>query len=82
MPGVGRVETWWDLGEVNDSLVSYRRTYVFAADGTTLRSDSTRRFWTRAEIEDSLRVADYALAAVRDAPDRPGREWVFIARRP
>jgi hypothetical protein len=82
VPGVGRVETWWDLGEVNGPLVSYRRTYVFAADGTTLVSDSTRRFWTREEIEDSLRAADYTLAEVRDAPDRPGREWVFIARKP
>jgi SAM-dependent methyltransferase len=82
VPGVGRVETWWDLGEVNGPLVSYRRTYVFAADGTTLTSDSTRRFWSRTEIEDSLRAAGYTLDEVRDAPDRPGREWVFIARKP
>jgi SAM-dependent methyltransferase len=81
VPGVGRVETWWDRSGVNGALVSYTRTYVFA-DGTTLTSDSTRRFWTRAEIEDSLRSAGYALAEVRGAPDRPGREWVFIARRP
>jgi hypothetical protein len=45
-------------------------------------SDSTRRFWSRAEIEGSLRSAGYALAGVRDAPDRPGWEWVFIARKP
>jgi SAM-dependent methyltransferase len=82
VPGTGVVETWWDGTEVNGALVSYRRTYVFGADGTTLTSDSTRRFWSRAEIEDSLRSAGYALAEVRDAPDRPGREWVFIARRP
>jgi SAM-dependent methyltransferase len=81
-PGVGEVETWWDVTEVNGVLVSYRRTYVFAADGTTLTSDSTRRFWSRAEIEGSLRSAGYALADVRDAPDRPGWEWVFIARKP
>jgi len=81
-PVVGRVETWWDLTEVNGPLVSYRRTYVFAADGTTLTSDSTRRFWTRAEIESSLQAAGYVLDEVRDTPDRPGREWVFIARKP
>ena len=81
-PAVGRVETWWDLAEVNGPLVSYRRTYAFAADGTTLTSDSTRRFWTRAEIESSLQAAGYVLDEVRDTPDRPGREWVFIARRP
>jgi hypothetical protein len=37
---------------------------------------------TRAELDDSLQAAGYALAEVRDAPDRPGREWVFIAGRP
>jgi hypothetical protein len=62
--------------------VSYRRTYVFAADGATLTSDSARRLRTRAELEDSLRAAGYTLAEVRDAPDRPGREWVFIAAKP
>jgi hypothetical protein len=55
---------------------------VFGSDGATLTSDSTRRFWSRAEIEDSLLSAGYGLAEVRDAPDRPGWEWVFIARRP
>jgi hypothetical protein len=75
------VETWWDVAAVSGELVSYRRTYAFA-DGTTLISDSTRRFWSRAEIEDSLRSAGYGLADVRDAPDRPGREWVFISRKP
>lgn len=82
VPGGDSVETWWDLAEVKGALVSYRRTYVFAADGTTLTSDSTRRFWSRAEIEGSLRSAGYTLVDVHDAPDRPGREWIFIARKP
>jgi SAM-dependent methyltransferase len=82
VPGIGPVATWWDLTGVDGALVSYRRTYVFGSDGATLTSDSTRRFWSRAEIEDSLQAAGYALAEVRDAPDRPGREWVFIARKP
>ena len=73
VPGTGRVETWWDVTGVNGELVSYRRTYVFAAHGTTLTSNSTRRFWSRAEIEGSLRSAGFALACVGDAPDRPGR---------
>ncbi len=82
VPGVGAVETWLELTEVRGEYVSYRRTCVFAADGTTLTSDSTRRFRSRAEIEGSLRSAGYTLADVRDAPDRPGREWVFVARKP
>ena len=82
IPGVGGVETWLDVTEVEGDYVSYRRTCVFAADGVTLTSDSTRRFRPRAEIEGSLRSAGYTLVEVRDAPDRPGREWVFIAWKP
>jgi SAM-dependent methyltransferase len=82
IPGVGEVETWYDAAEVHGDLVSYRRTYVFGADGSTLTSDCTRRFRTRAELEGSLRSAGYTLTDVRDAPDRPGREWVFVARKP
>jgi SAM-dependent methyltransferase len=82
VPGAGAVETWWDLTEVNGDYVSYRRTFVFAADGATLTSDSMRRFRSRAEIEDSLRSAGYELADVHDAPDRPNYEWIFVARKP
>jgi SAM-dependent methyltransferase len=82
VPGVGGLETWWDVTEVNGDYVSYRRTYVFAADGATLTSDSTRRFRSRAQIEDSLRSAGYTLLDVHDAPDRPAYEWIFIARTP
>jgi hypothetical protein len=82
IPGVGMVETWWDLTEVSGEYVSYRRTYVFAADGTTLTSDSTRRFRSRTTLEGSLRSAGYTLTEVRGAPDRPGRELVFVAGKP
>ncbi len=82
VPSAGTVETWLDLTEVDGGYVSYRRTCVFAADGAVLTSDSTRRFRSRAEIESSLRSAGYTVAEVREAPDRPGREWVFVARKP
>jgi hypothetical protein len=55
---------------------------VFEADGTTLTSDSTLRFRRREEVADSLSSAGFELDDLRDAPDRPGRELVFIARRP
>ena len=61
--------------------MSFRWTYVFP-DGDVLTSDSTIRFRERGEIEDSLAAHGYALDEVRDAPDRPGRELVFLARRP
>jgi SAM-dependent methyltransferase len=79
---VGEFESWTEVTGVDDDLVSTRRTWVFAADGTTLTSEGTRRYPARAVIEESLIAAGYELADVRDAPDRPGRELVFIARKP
>jgi SAM-dependent methyltransferase len=79
IPGVGVVENWCDLIEVADSLVTFRWTSVFASDGAVLTSDSTLRFRSRAEIERSLQVAGFVVDEVRDAPDRPGREFVFVA---
>jgi SAM-dependent methyltransferase len=81
IPGVGAVESWVDLLDVTGPLVSFRQTYVFASDGAVLTSDSTLRFRERAEVEADLAAHGYRLVEVRDAPDRPGREFVFLARR-
>ncbi|MCN9244296.1 class I SAM-dependent methyltransferase [Streptomyces sp. RY43-2] len=82
IPGVGAVETWVEVTDVSGPLVTFRSTYVFAADGQVLTSDSTLRFRQRDEVEAELTAQGYLLEAVRDAPDRPGREFVFLARRP
>lgn len=82
IPGVGTVQTWVDLTEINGPLVSFRWTWVFASDGQVLTSDSTLRFRNRDEVEDALLAHGYTVDDVRDAPDRPGRELVFLARRP
>jgi SAM-dependent methyltransferase len=79
--GVGVVESWVDVTDVEGSLVSFRMTWVFASDGRTLTSDSTLRFRERDEVESSLVAHGYVVDDVRDAPDRPGREFVFFARR-
>lgn len=81
VPGVDRVETWSELTDVSLPLVSFRGTYVFAADGVVLTSESTLRFRERAEIERDLHEYGFVVEDVRDAPDRPGRELVFVARR-
>ncbi|MET9761904.1 class I SAM-dependent methyltransferase [Streptomyces sp. NPDC006372] len=81
VPGVGAVEYWVDLLDVNGPLVRFRQSYVFVADGQTLTSTSTLRFRERQEVEAELRAQGYAVEDVRDAPDRPGREFVFVARR-
>ena len=81
LEGVGEVETWTDLTSVDPPLVAFRRTYVFAADGAVLNSDSTLRFRSREELERSLQTAGFTLDEIRDAPDRPGREFVVLATR-
>jgi len=44
--------------------------------------DSTLRFRARGEVEAALVATGFAVDTVRGAPDRPGRELVFFARRP
>jgi SAM-dependent methyltransferase len=80
--GVRRVESWVELMEVSLPLVRFRGTYVFHRDGKVLTADSALRFRERDEVETDLAAAGYDLQDVRDAPDRPGRELVFIAQRP
>jgi len=82
IPGVGEVESWCDVTDASGDYVSFRHTFVFAADQATLTSDSTLRFRSRAELDASLGSAGFLIEDVRDAPDRPGREWVYIAARP
>ncbi|GAB2869945.1 class I SAM-dependent methyltransferase [Streptomyces deserti] len=82
VPGAGAVESWLEVTEVDGPLVTCRWTYVFAADGQVLTSDLTLRFREREEVEADLAAQGYVVEDVRDAPDRPGREFVFVARRP
>jgi SAM-dependent methyltransferase len=80
--GVGAVTSWVELTDATWPLVSFRWTYEFAADGQVLTSDSTLRFREREEVEADLAAQGFTLLEVLDAPDRPGREFVFVARRP
>ncbi|MDT0277072.1 class I SAM-dependent methyltransferase [Blastococcus goldschmidtiae] len=82
VPGAGPVETWVEVTAVRDALVSFRWTFRFGHDRAELTSDSTLRFRSREELTGSLAAAGFAVDDVRDAADRPGAEWVFLARRP
>jgi SAM-dependent methyltransferase len=86
IPGAGPVQTWTDLTRTEEdaggNLVSFRTTFVFEHDGAVLTSDSTLRFRSRGELTESLALAGLTVGEVRDAPDRPGREFVFVAQRP
>jgi len=89
VPGCGRVEQRREVTAVHLPLVSFRYTYTFlagrsdrgAAGGAVITSDSTLRFRGRDELESSLAAQGFRVLDVRDAPDRPGREFVFIAER-
>lgn len=81
LPGLGVVETWVELTDVSLPFVSFRHVYVFESDGAKLTSDSRLRFRARDEIEASLSAAGFDVREIRDAPDRPGLEWVFVSER-
>jgi ubiquinone/menaquinone biosynthesis C-methylase UbiE len=82
IPGVGGVQQWLEVTDVSDRLVTFRGTYIFEADGARLTPTSTLRFRTRHEVTASLAAAGYRIDEIREAPDRTGREMVFIALRP
>lgn len=78
----GTVESSVEVTAVTDTTVSFRTTFIFSADDSVLTSDSTLRFRGRDELVASLLDAGFYEPEIRDAPDRPGLELVFIARRP
>jgi SAM-dependent methyltransferase len=80
IPDHGMVEHWVEVTEVTWPLVTFRGTWIFHHDGAELTSDSTLRFRERGEVEADLHRHGFVVTDVRDAPDRPGREFVFIAR--
>jgi ubiquinone/menaquinone biosynthesis C-methylase UbiE len=79
--GVGEVEQRHEVLDVALPYVSFRYTYTFASDGLVVISDSTLRFRGRTEIQESLTANGFRTVDVRDAPDRPGLEYVFVAQR-
>ncbi len=81
IPGTGPVELWTELTDLQGSRVSFSTTFIFENDGAVLTSESTLRFRGRDELTASLSAAGLAVDEVRDAPDRPGLEFVFIAHR-
>lgn len=79
IPNQGVVEGWCEVTKVEGQLESFKWTYRFHSDGKVIVSDSTLRFREKDEIKESLIKAGFSVKDVRDAPDRPGKEFVFIA---
>lgn len=80
IPGVGYVQEWVEVTREALPLISFRWTFIFEADNKTITSDSTLRFQTRDELESSLKANGFEVLDARDAPDRPGKEMVFVTR--
>ena len=80
VPGVGVVEERREELRVELPYVYFRGAYRFP-DGAVVRSESTLRFRERAELEASLAECGFDVMDVREAPDRMGKEYVFISRR-
>lgn len=81
VPNIGNVEGWVEVLEVSNELVSFRWSYYFESTGETLISDSTIIFRERDSLVDSLEKSGFKVLEVRDAPDRPASEFVFIAQK-
>ena len=75
------MESWEEVIEVSADLVTFRSMTVFRRDAVEIESVSTLRFRDRPEIEASLVDNGFEVAEIRDAPDRPGLEVVFLGRR-
>ncbi len=65
--------------EVELPLITFEGSTVIGNE--VLRSSSTLRFRDREEIEGDLRAHGFTVTDVREAPDRPGKEFVFLAQR-
>ena len=78
---IGAVQAWEELTDVSPPFVSFDSYRLFEDDGAQFVSSSTLRFRDLDELRDTLKSIGFEILDVRDAPDRPGREFVFIARR-
>jgi hypothetical protein len=68
---------------IADEVEAHRVTLEgsIAIGEEVMRSTSTLRFRERNELERDLSRYGFNVLDVRDAPDRPGKEMVFLSRR-
>lgn len=80
LPGIGEVAESLEVTEVAEPFVTFE-SRMRLPDGVEHVARSTLIFRSMEELQQSLGEAGLVIADVRDAPDRPGAEWVVIARR-
>ena len=71
------------MGAISVSRGGFSRPckWLVGEAGGRQNRDVPDAIFERTEIEQLLTDAGYEVVEVRDAPDRPGRELVFLARR-
>lgn len=79
VPGMGLVVGRPHEVTVQWPLVTFGDDFTFE-DGAVVSSTSTLRFRDEDELRTSLAGAGFSVTEVRQAPDRPGREFVVIAQ--
>ncbi|GAA1490847.1 class I SAM-dependent methyltransferase [Brachybacterium sacelli] len=81
VPGMGRVVGVGrpTLCEVELPLVTFADDFTFE-DGSIVTSTTTLRFREERELRSSVEAAGFTVEEIRQAPDRPDREFVVIAR--
>ena len=79
LPGGPTVVVSRTVTEVALPLVTFETKTTVG--GEVVPSSSTLRFRSRDEVERDLADHGFDVVEVRDAPDRPGKELVFLARR-
>lgn len=78
--GVGTVRDVFEVVDVQEPYVTVRSDNTLP-DGSIVPNESTLIFRSMPELETTLAAAGFTIREVRDASDRPGREWVVIAQR-
>jgi ubiquinone/menaquinone biosynthesis C-methylase UbiE len=79
LPDGGTAVFTCTVTRVEPPLVTFETTLTLGED--VVPSCSTLRFRERPEVEADLVRHGFEVVDVREAPDRPGKELVFLARR-
>lgn len=83
-PVSGPIETWTDVQDVRDGIVSCTNHYVFTTTGEELTSPARLRFRTAAELTTDLQEAGFVVESVygnwdRRPPGATAPELVYIS---
>ncbi len=81
IPGKGTIDSWVELQSVRLPHVSFKWTWFFHDTNATISSDSTIVFRSKSQLTNNLSAAGFSVEDIREAPDRPAKEMVFVARK-